>query len=59
MIPYTQGKNVLNTGNNVREWREKLLFAYIFIFFRLLLGHELAWKLSRRLLETLGKVVGV
>ena len=47
MIPYTQGKNVLNTGNNVREWTEKLLIAYIFIFFSLLLGHELTWKLSR------------
>lgn len=47
MISYTQSKNVLNTGNNVREWREKLLFAYIFIFFRLLLGHKLTWKLSR------------
>ena len=47
MIPYTQGKNVLNTGNNVREWREKLLFADIFIFFCLLLGHKLTWELSR------------
>ena len=47
MISYTQSKNVLNTGNNVREWREKLLFVHIFIFFRLLLGHELTWKQSR------------
>ena len=47
MIPYTQGKNVLNTGNNVREWREKLLFVCFFILFRLLLGHKLTWKLSR------------
>ena len=47
MIPYTQSKNVLNTGNNVREWREKLLFVYFFILFSLLLGHELTWKLSR------------
>lgn len=47
MIPYTWGKNVLNTGNIVREWTEKLLFVRIFISFCLLLGHELTWKLSR------------
>lgn len=46
MIPYTQGKNVLNTGNNVREWTEKLLFVCFFILFSLLLGHKLTWQQS-------------